>query len=128
MLQVGQSVDKDGGWPLEVMRNDNGGHLGEVYLQPGEMVLYEGARLKHGRPMRLKGDEFGNVGLPLCSSQICPDTIRLSRADFLSLCTGQLEGKEDKEGPMDARDALRRRRHRNKVCRPRRIVNKESQR
>jgi hypothetical protein len=24
-------------------------------------VLYEGARLKHGRPLRLKGDEFGNI-------------------------------------------------------------------
>ena len=24
-------------------------------------VLYEGARIHHGRPMRLKGDEFGNI-------------------------------------------------------------------
>ena len=23
----------------------------QVYMQPGEMVLYEGARLHHGRPM-----------------------------------------------------------------------------
>lgn len=31
----------------------------QVYMQPGEMVLYEGARIHHGRPMRLKGNEFG---------------------------------------------------------------------
>ena len=36
----------------EVMLPD--GRLGEVYLQPGEMVLYEGAWLRHGRPMRFK--------------------------------------------------------------------------
>ena len=119
MLQVGQSVDKDGGWPLEVMRNDNGGHLGEVYLQPGEMVLYEGARLKHGRPMRLKGDEFGNVSQQPCAQPKIVLKICLSREDFLSLRTGQLEGKEDKEGAVDPGDTLRRRWHRNKVCQPR---------
>jgi hypothetical protein len=37
------------------------GRVGEVYLQPGEMVLYEGAWLRHGRPMRFKGDEFANI-------------------------------------------------------------------
>merc|ERR1711908_114051 len=41
VLQVAQTVDKKGGWPLEVYL-PNGG-VGEVYLQPGEMVLYEGA-------------------------------------------------------------------------------------
>lgn len=34
---------------------------GEVYLQPGQMVLYEGAWLRHGRPMRFKGDMFANI-------------------------------------------------------------------
>ena len=47
-----QEVDDDGGWPLEVLLP--GGRVGEVYLQPGEMVLYEGAWLRHGRPMRFK--------------------------------------------------------------------------
>jgi prolyl 4-hydroxylase len=60
VIQVGQEVDQNGGWPLEVMDSDNSG-LSEVYLQPGELVLYEGARLKHGRPMRLRGKEFGNI-------------------------------------------------------------------
>jgi prolyl 4-hydroxylase len=61
VIQVGQELDTDGGWPLEVMNPDGTGALTEVYLQPGEMVLYEGARLKHGRPMRFKGEEFGNI-------------------------------------------------------------------
>ena len=60
VLQVGQDVDEDGGWPLEVIHPHKPGRT-EVYLQEGEMVLYEGARLSHGRPMRLKGKEFGNI-------------------------------------------------------------------
>lgn len=48
----------DSGWPLEVA-TENGLH--EVYLQPGQMVLYEGARFFHGRPMRFKGETFGNI-------------------------------------------------------------------
>ena len=59
VLQVAQQVDEDGGWPLEVLQPD--GNPCEVYLQPGEMVLYEGAWVKHGRPMRFKGTEFANV-------------------------------------------------------------------
>ena len=38
--QVWQDCDEDGGWPLEVVGEDN--IVREVYLQPGEMVLYEG--------------------------------------------------------------------------------------
>ena len=34
---------------------------GEVYLQPGGMVLYEGARFIHGRPMRFNGTNFANI-------------------------------------------------------------------
>jgi len=52
-------VDEDGGWPLEVLLPH--GRVGEVYLQAGEMVLYEGAWLRHGRPMRFKGGEFANI-------------------------------------------------------------------
>ena len=52
VLQVSQEVDVDGGWPLEVML-PNG--------MVGEMVLYEGAWLRHGRPMRFKGTEFANI-------------------------------------------------------------------
>lgn len=58
VVQIGQDVDEDGGWPLEVMLGNKS--VGEVYLKPGEMVLYEGAWLRHGRPMRFKGTEFAN--------------------------------------------------------------------
>merc|ERR1719414_1424123 len=60
VLQVGQKTDEDGGWPLEVIHPQQPGRK-EVYLQPGQMVLYEGARITHGRPMRFKGEEFGNI-------------------------------------------------------------------
>lgn len=59
VLQIHQEVDEDGGWPLEALLPN--GRVAEVYLQPGEMVLYEGAWLRHGRPMRFKGTEFANV-------------------------------------------------------------------
>jgi len=57
VLQVAQQCD--GGWPLEVVREN--GERYEVYLQPGEMVLYEGAKIQHGRPMRFNGTEFANI-------------------------------------------------------------------
>lgn len=41
VLQLFQECDQDGGWPLEVVGEDGG--IREVYLQPGEMVLYEGS-------------------------------------------------------------------------------------
>jgi len=59
VIQIAQEVDKDGGWPLEVLTDD--GDAFEVFMQPGEMVLYEGARLRHGRPMRFQGTDFANV-------------------------------------------------------------------
>jgi len=60
ILQVAQTTDKEGGWPVEVVHPHKPG-VSEVYLQPGEMLLYEGARLAHGRPMRFQGEEFANV-------------------------------------------------------------------
>lgn len=59
VLQLRQRADIDGGWPLEVWSEN--GECNEVYLQPGEMVLYEGGKFLHGRPMRFKGDDFSNV-------------------------------------------------------------------
>lgn len=58
VIQVDQ-FGLDEGWPLEVLNPD--GSCAEVYLQPGELVLYEGARFRHGRPMRLQGKDFANV-------------------------------------------------------------------
>jgi len=59
VMQVAQDVDENGGWPLEVLLGNKS--VGEVYLQPGEIVLYEGAWLRHGRPMRFRGNEFANI-------------------------------------------------------------------
>jgi len=60
ILQVSQETDEDGGWPVELLHPHMSG-VKEVYLQPGELLLYEGARLLHGRPMRFKGESFSNV-------------------------------------------------------------------
>lgn len=59
VIQIGQD-GVDQGWPLEVLHQTDGS-CSEVYLQPGEMVLYEGARFRHGRPMRFQGDGFANI-------------------------------------------------------------------
>ena len=57
VIQLHQDVDE--GWPLELYLSR--GRVAEVYLQPQEIILYEGAWLRHGRPMRFKGNEFANV-------------------------------------------------------------------
>ena len=60
VIQLAQhDVDADGGWPLEIL--DAEGNCAEVYMQPGQMVLYEGARFRHGRPMRFRGVGFANI-------------------------------------------------------------------
>lgn len=59
VIQVGQQVDENGGWPLELLLAN--GTVAEVYTQPGEVILYEGAWLRHGRPMRFRGTEFANL-------------------------------------------------------------------
>ena len=57
IINVAQEVDND--WPLHIEDNHYRGN--EVYLQPGEMVLYEGCRLAHGRPSVFCGERFVNV-------------------------------------------------------------------
>ena len=57
ILQVAQQTDA--GWPLELIEPD--GSVIEVYMQPGQMLLYEGSRVPHGRPRRSEGDAFANV-------------------------------------------------------------------
>jgi prolyl 4-hydroxylase len=57
ILQVEQKVRKD--WPL-YLENANG-EWDQVFLRPGEYVLYEGRRLEHGRLDPLDGESFSNV-------------------------------------------------------------------
>ncbi|WP_421853069.1 hypothetical protein [Oricola sp.] len=46
-------------WPLYI--EDEEGQPHEVAIEPGEMVFFEGARLKHGRPYPLDGDYYANI-------------------------------------------------------------------
>lgn len=57
ILNVAQEVNTD--WPL--MIHDHFGRKHAVLLKPGEMLFYESARLKHGRPEPLNGASFANV-------------------------------------------------------------------
>jgi prolyl 4-hydroxylase len=57
ILNIEQIVDKD--WPLYL--EDNYYRPLEIVMRPGDMLLYEGARLMHGRPQALEGDSYANV-------------------------------------------------------------------
>lgn len=46
-------------WPLYLEDIDGNGH--QIDLQPGEMIFYEGARLKHGRAYPLQGDYYASI-------------------------------------------------------------------
>lgn len=46
-------------WPLYI--EDQAGNPHEVSIEPGEMVFFEGARLKHGRPYALDGEYYANI-------------------------------------------------------------------
>lgn len=46
-------------WPLYIEDGDGNPH--EISMEPGEMVLYEGARLMHGRPYPLQGRFYAGL-------------------------------------------------------------------
>jgi prolyl 4-hydroxylase len=46
-------------WPLHI--EDGHGRVSQIDLEPGEFVLYEGARLAHGRPYPLDGDFYAGI-------------------------------------------------------------------
>jgi hypothetical protein len=58
ILQVGVEDVKEP-WPLVIRDHDGARH--EVFMQPGEMVLYESARLVHGRPKPFNGKSYYNL-------------------------------------------------------------------
>jgi prolyl 4-hydroxylase len=51
--------DKEQDWPLQIL--DHAGKLNQVLIQPGEMVLYESAKLIHGRPTPFVGKRYDNL-------------------------------------------------------------------
>jgi prolyl 4-hydroxylase len=57
IINVDQEVNQD--WPLVIEDNYYREH--HVLLKPGEMLFYESARLKHGRPIPLNGQSFTNI-------------------------------------------------------------------
>jgi len=57
IINVEQDVRED--WPL--MIEDHAYEQHQMLLHPGEMVFYESARLKHGRPVPLEGNSYANV-------------------------------------------------------------------
>lgn len=57
ILNIRQTVDKD--WLLYIEDHQYKRH--EIALAAGDMLFYEGARLAHGRPSVLEGDEYANV-------------------------------------------------------------------
>jgi len=57
ILNVAQSIDED--WPLQI--EDHCYRTHHINMVPGDMVLYEGAKLSHGRPTPLDGDYYCNV-------------------------------------------------------------------
>ncbi|GAB3032001.1 2OG-Fe(II) oxygenase [Bowmanella dokdonensis] len=57
IINVDQQVNED--WPLEI--EDNYCRLHQLVLKPGEILCYEGARLRHGRPQPLNGTRYANI-------------------------------------------------------------------
>lgn len=60
IINVDQKVRKD--WPLLIQTEAGSPQAwSQVFLAPGEVLLYEGCRLAHGRPTPFEGDFFANV-------------------------------------------------------------------
>jgi hypothetical protein len=53
--------ETEGPWPLSI--EDAEGELHEVAIEPGEMLFYEGAYLRHGRPYPLQGSYYAGIYL-----------------------------------------------------------------
>jgi len=58
VLQIAQSGVEEP-WPLQVI--DFNGKKHDITLEPGEMILYEGHKLIHGRPYPFNGTRFSNA-------------------------------------------------------------------
>lgn len=57
IINVDQKVDKD--WPLIILDHQDNEHT--VFMQPGDMLLYESAKLLHGRPEPFRGTSYDNI-------------------------------------------------------------------
>jgi hypothetical protein len=59
IMNVAQDLEGGDDWPVEIL--DHGGKLHAVNMKPGDLLLYESARLLHGRPSPFKGRSYANV-------------------------------------------------------------------
>eukprot|EP00484_Ammonia_sp_Unknown_P006323 CAMPEP_0197055822 /NCGR_PEP_ID=MMETSP1384-20130603/74021_1 /TAXON_ID=29189 /ORGANISM="Ammonia sp." /LENGTH=529 /DNA_ID=CAMNT_0042489545 /DNA_START=21 /DNA_END=1610 /DNA_ORIENTATION=- len=94
VLQIAQTGVEDP-WPLQVIGFD--GKLVDVTLQPGEMILYEGHKLIHGRPYPFNGTLFANAFIhfkpvgwawstgQVWKSQVAKETLRAMHMDMRSI-------------------------------------------
>ena len=57
IINLGQEVDLP--WHLDILNNLE--EAAKVELKPGEMILYESARLPHGRTQAFHGDSYMNI-------------------------------------------------------------------
>ena len=57
IINIDQRVDRE--WPL--MIEDHFYRQHELCLKPGQMLFYEGAKLRHGRPTAFQGECYANV-------------------------------------------------------------------
>jgi prolyl 4-hydroxylase len=49
----------DSPWPLSIVSLD--GQVSQISMEPGELVLYEGTRLAHGRPYPMDGEFYAGI-------------------------------------------------------------------
>ena len=59
IISVIINIEQEQDWGLDILDHDGDSH--EVSLQPGEMLLYESAKLPHGRVKPLIGDSYTNI-------------------------------------------------------------------
>ena len=57
IINIDKEVNED--WPLVIEDHNQKKH--EVFLDPGEVLFYESAKLLHGRPYPLKGKSYANI-------------------------------------------------------------------
>ena len=58
-LHTGSGSDDKNKWPLLILDHDNNEH--EINMEPGDMILYESAKLLHGRPSVFRGEHYDNI-------------------------------------------------------------------
>ena len=59
ILQIHKELDGAEDWPLEIVGMD--GLVRQIYLEPGDMLLYESTTLIHGRPTPFQGKVYANI-------------------------------------------------------------------